>query len=250
MQRKPTTAHRPPAPWRRRIQRQLLAWYRRNARDLPWRRTNDPYAIWVSEIMLQQTQVATVERYFPRFLAEFPTPAALAAAEEHDVLRLWEGLGYYRRARQMHATAKIIVAEHQSKFPCDPDIVRGMPGIGRYTAGAILSIAFDAAPADLGGKHHSVAEQAVGISRRHRHQRRAATPLGHGRVALAPARQRHDESGADGTGQPDLHPAKSALRGLPVANALPYPAARIAGTDSCPAATTENGKHSRSGRGN
>ncbi len=116
----------------------------RNARDLPWRRTSDPYAIWVSEIMLQQTQVATVERYFPRFLAAFPTIAKLAAAQEDDVLRLWEGLGYYRRARQMHAAAKIVVADHAGKFPADPDVLRGLPGIGRYTAGAILSIAFDA----------------------------------------------------------------------------------------------------------
>ncbi len=94
--------------------------------------------------MLQQTQVATVQRYFPRFLAAFPTMVALAAAEEDEVLRLWEGLGYYRRARQMHAAAKIMVAEHRGKFPRDPDVVRGLPGIGRYTAGAILSISFDA----------------------------------------------------------------------------------------------------------
>ncbi len=132
------------AAWRSAVRRRLLAWYRRNARDLPWRQTSDPYAIWVSEIMLQQTQVATVERYFPRFLAEFPTIAALAAAPEDRVLRQWEGLGYYRRARQLHAAAKIIVAEHDGKFPRDIESVRNLPGIGRYTAGAILSIAFDA----------------------------------------------------------------------------------------------------------
>jgi A/G-specific adenine glycosylase len=93
--------------------------------------------------MLQQTQVATVERYYPRFLEAFPTIAALAAAPEDRVLRLWEGLGYYRRARQMHAAAKKIVAEHGGEFPHDIEAVRGLPGIGRYTAGAILSIAFD-----------------------------------------------------------------------------------------------------------
>ena len=94
--------------------------------------------------MLQQTQVGTVIGYFDRFLAAFPTIEALAAADEHDVLRLWEGLGYYRRARQLQQAAKIIVAEHGGRFPRDPEIVRRLPGIGRYTAGAILSIAFDA----------------------------------------------------------------------------------------------------------
>ena len=94
--------------------------------------------------MLQQTTVATVTGYFDRFLAAFPTIEALAAADEHDVLRLWEGLGYYRRARQLHRSAKLVVAEHGGRFPTDPEIVRRLPGIGRYTAGAILSIAFDA----------------------------------------------------------------------------------------------------------
>jgi A/G-specific adenine glycosylase len=104
---------------------------------------SDPYAIWVSEIMLQQTQVATVERYFAKFMAKFPTITALAAASEQHVLRLWEGLGYYRRARQLHAAAKQIVAEHGGRFPTDADALRLLPGIGRYTAGAILSIAYD-----------------------------------------------------------------------------------------------------------
>lgn len=134
----------PASLWRQNVRRRLLAWYRRNARDLPWRQTRDPYAIWLSEIMLQQTQVVTVERYFPRFLAAFPSIAALAGATENQVLRHWEGLGYYRRARQMHAAAKIIVAQHRSQFPQDIEAVRQLPGIGRYTAGAILSIAFDA----------------------------------------------------------------------------------------------------------
>jgi len=131
------------AEWLRSARRRLLAWYGRNARDLPWRRTSDPYAIWVSEIMLQQTQVATVLRYYPRFLEVFPSVGALAAASERDVLRLWEGLGYYRRARQMHAAAKAIVREHAGRFPQGMMAVRRLPGIGRYTAGAILSIAFD-----------------------------------------------------------------------------------------------------------
>lgn len=129
--------------WRRQIQHRLLAWYQANARQLPWRATRDPYAIWISEIMLQQTQVATALRYYSKFLAAFPTVRALAAAREQKVLRLWEGLGYYRRAHQLHAAAKIIVAQHDSRFPDDLETLRRLPGIGRYTAGAILSIAFD-----------------------------------------------------------------------------------------------------------
>ena len=128
---------------RRVLRRSLLAWYRRHARDLSWRKTRDPYAIWISEIMLQQTQVATVERYFPKFLTAFPTIDRLAIADQQQVLRLWEGLGYYRRARQLHAAAKQIVAEHGSRFPADIETLQSLPGIGRYTAGAILSIAFD-----------------------------------------------------------------------------------------------------------
>ena len=134
---------RPAPSWLRNFRRRLLAWFDRNARDLPWRRTRDPYAVWVSEIMLQQTQVETVKPYFQRFMAALPTIQALAAADEQQVLRLWEGLGYYRRARQLHAAARKVVAEHEGVFPTEPETVGRLPGIGRYTAGAILSIAFD-----------------------------------------------------------------------------------------------------------
>ena len=103
----------PPGPWRRSFRRRLLAWYATHARDLPWRRAGgDPYAVWLSEIMLQQTQVATVKAYFERFLAALPTVEKLAAADEHEVLRLWEGLGYYRRARQLHQAARLICSRH------------------------------------------------------------------------------------------------------------------------------------------
>jgi len=129
---------------RRKLRQRLLAWYDVHARQLPWRRSGDPYAIWLSEIMLQQTQVETVKPYFERFMKALPTIEALARAGAHEVLRLWEGLGYYRRAKQLHQAAEIIVAEHGGRFPRDPQIVRRLPGIGRYTAGAILSIAFDA----------------------------------------------------------------------------------------------------------
>lgn len=130
--------------WRRGLAAKLLAWFDGEARDLPWRRTSDLYAIWISEIMLQQTQVATVIAYYQRFLARFPDVQSLAAAEEREVLRLWEGLGYYRRARQLHAAAKQVVTEHGGRFPTIYDAVRSLPGIGRYTAGAILSIGTDA----------------------------------------------------------------------------------------------------------
>ncbi len=132
------------AAWRRIARRRLLSWYDRHARDLPWRRSPSLYRVWVSEIMLQQTQVATVETYFRRFLKAFPNVRSLAAAEEEQVLRLWEGLGYYRRARQLHQAAQIIVREYGGRFPRDLDAVRQLPGIGRYTAGAIVSIALDA----------------------------------------------------------------------------------------------------------
>ena len=139
----PESEQLPDAPWRRGFRRRLKTWYADHARDLPWRRSRDPYAVWVSEIMLQQTQVATVRGYFDRFIRAFPTIDALARADEQDVLRLWEGLGYYRRARQLHAAAKIVADEHGGRFPRNRDAVDRLPGIGRYTAGAILSIAFD-----------------------------------------------------------------------------------------------------------
>jgi A/G-specific adenine glycosylase len=121
----------------------LLDWFAGHQRDLPWRRDRDPYCIWVSEVMLQQTQVVAVVPYFERFLAAFPTVAALAAADEQDVLRLWEGLGYYRRARDLHRTARRLVAEHGGRFPDDPAVLGALPGMGRYTVGAVLSQAFD-----------------------------------------------------------------------------------------------------------
>jgi A/G-specific adenine glycosylase len=128
---------------RQSFRRRLLAWYGKHARDLPWRRSRDPYRVWVSEVMLQQTTVAAVKPYFERFLAAFPTVEHLAAADEQQVLRLWEGLGYYRRARGLHAAAKQVVGEHRGTFPRDVPGLMALPGIGRYTAGAIASIAFD-----------------------------------------------------------------------------------------------------------
>jgi A/G-specific adenine glycosylase len=121
----------------------LLAWYDANARDLPWRRTRDPYAIWVSEIMLQQTRVETVIPYYTRFLQRFPSALALADAPLDDVLAHWSGLGYYRRARLLHEGARAVVRDHGGELPREPSLRRALPGIGAYTAGAIGSIAFD-----------------------------------------------------------------------------------------------------------
>ncbi|MEM8945653.1 MAG: A/G-specific adenine glycosylase [Planctomycetota bacterium] len=131
------------AKWKQSFRRRLLAWYAKNKRDLPWRKSSNPYRVWVSEVMLQQTQVETVKPYFQRFMKTFPTVTKLAAADEQQVLRLWEGLGYYRRARGLHAAAKQIVAVHDGKFPKDVETLQTLPGIGRYTAGAIVSIAYD-----------------------------------------------------------------------------------------------------------
>ena len=126
--------------WRCALRRRLQNWFSRNARDLPWRRTPTLYRVWVSEIMCQQTQVATVIPYFERFLDAFPDIASLAAAEEQTLLSLWEGLGYYRRARSMHAAAKKIMEQHGGEFPESFEEVIDLPGVGRYTAGAILSV--------------------------------------------------------------------------------------------------------------
>jgi len=129
---------------RRAIRRRLLAWYDKNQRDLPWRRRpNDGYAQLLAEFMLQQTQVAIVVDYYERFLKRFPTLKKLAAADLDDVLALWSGLGYYRRARNLHATARAIVEQHKGKVPATVDVLMTLPGIGRYTAGAIASIAYD-----------------------------------------------------------------------------------------------------------
>jgi len=132
----------PKPPFVRWFQRRLLAWYRRNGRKLPWRRTRDPYRILVSEIMLQQTQVERVKGYYRRFLHQYPTFEDLAAAAEPAVRESWDGLGYYARARNLHATARIVVGEHGGRLPADPSTIRRLPGIGRYTAGAVLSIAY------------------------------------------------------------------------------------------------------------
>lgn len=133
------------------LARRLLSWFDQNRRDLPWRRTKDPYAIWLSEVMLQQTRVKTAMEYFPRFLRAYPTVGHLAKADLGDVLGSWSGLGYYRRARALHAGAREVVEKYGGKLPRDAGALKQIAGIGPYTAGAIASIAFGAREALVDG---------------------------------------------------------------------------------------------------
>ncbi len=141
----------------------LLKWYDAVKRDLPWRRTRDPYRIWLSEIMLQQTRVETVKGYYARFLDQCPTVEALAAAPEETVLKLWEGLGYYSRARNLHKAAKTIMNEWGGVFPTDYDSILRLSGIGPYTAGAIASIAFGQRVPAVDGNVYRVAARLFGV---------------------------------------------------------------------------------------
>ncbi|PYL62893.1 MAG: hypothetical protein DMF24_02350 [Verrucomicrobia bacterium] len=127
----------------RAFRRSLLRWYPRHGRDLPWRRTRDPYAIVVSEFMLQQTQVVTVIPFYHEWLRRFPNFVALARAPQNDVLRAWQGLGYYARARNLHATAKAVVHRRRGRFPRSIEQMQKLPGIGKYTAHAVASFAFN-----------------------------------------------------------------------------------------------------------
>lgn len=143
----------------------LAGWYHARRRRLPWREDPSPYRVWVSEIMLQQTQVATVLPYFDRFVAAFPDVAALAAAPEQDVLAMWSGLGYYRRARHLHEAAREVVAHHGGALPDDPAALSRLKGIGRYTAAAIASIAFGRSAAVLDGNVSRVLSRLVAEER-------------------------------------------------------------------------------------
>ncbi|MGH7673041.1 MAG: A/G-specific adenine glycosylase, partial [Gemmatimonadales bacterium] len=130
-----------------RFRRKLLAWYARAARDLPWRRTRDPYAVVVSEVMLQQTQVSRVTEYFPRFMARFPTLRSLARSKPKAVMEAWDGLGYYARARNLHALAREVTQRHDGTLPDQPEELVELPGVGPYTAGAVACFAYEKAVA-------------------------------------------------------------------------------------------------------
>lgn len=144
------------------FRRRLISWYDGDHRDLPWRKNRDPYRVWVSEIMLQQTRVAAVLEHYRRFLERFPTVGDLARAREASVLTVWSGLGYYRRARNLHAAAKKIVNDHSGKFPTSSADWEQLPGIGRYTAAAIASIAFGEAVAVVDGNVQRVLQRVTG----------------------------------------------------------------------------------------
>ena len=146
------------------IQKKMLRWYRKNKRDLPWRRTTDPYAIWVSEIMLQQTQVATVIPYYKNFLKFFPSVRDLAKSDLSKVLKVWEGLGYYSRARNLHRASQIVSNHYHGEIPDQLKDLRTLPGIGRYTAGAILSIAFNKEAPVLDGNVKRVLSRLFAIA--------------------------------------------------------------------------------------
>src|SRR5450631_4129692 len=133
------------------FRKRLLAWFDVHKRDLPWRRTDNPYKIWVSEIMLQQTRVAAVLDHYAEFLRRFPTVVGLANAPEPDVLAVWSGLGYYRRARMLHSGAKVVVSDHAGTLPRTSVGLRKLPGIGEYTSAAIASIAFGESVAAVDG---------------------------------------------------------------------------------------------------
>jgi A/G-specific adenine glycosylase len=147
---------------KRLFQQRLLRWYDCNQRDLPWRQDRDPYRVWLSEIMLQQTRVAAVLEHYRRFLQRFPTVERLAAARESSVLAEWSGLGYYRRARMLHAAAKQIVKELAGKFPASAEALQALPGIGRYTAAAVASIAYGEPVAVVDGNVERVLQRVLG----------------------------------------------------------------------------------------
>ncbi len=148
----------------RRFRRRLLNWFDRHKRDLPWRQDRDPYRVWLSEIMLQQTRVAAVVDHYQRFLRRFPTMEKLACARQSSVLAAWSGLGYYRRARMLHAAAKKIVKENRGEFPGSAEDLRALPGIGRYTAAAVASIAFDEPVAVVDGNVERVLRRMQGTN--------------------------------------------------------------------------------------
>src|SRR3990167_1384628 len=145
------------------IRRRLLSWYGKNRRDLPWRRTRNPYAVWIAETMLQHTQVKSVLPYYRRFLRAFPTTRKLDRASKEKVLALWSGLGYYRRAENLKRAARIITREHREKIPRQFDSLRALPGVGAYTAGALMSIAFNRPYPALDGNARRVLTRLFGV---------------------------------------------------------------------------------------
>ncbi len=199
------------------FRRRLMRWYRDNARALPWRDTSDPYGIWVSEIMLQQTRVAAVIEYYTEFMRRFPTLVSLALAPEADVLAAWSGLGYYRRARMLHKAAQFIMTERRGQLPSSSLELRTLPGIGEYTAAAIASIAFGESVAVVDGNVERVilrltgrANDATAAARRFvREQAQALVP--HAPVTLKPYSQSGEGSPPSGNPAGDHNQAMMEL---------------------------------------
>src|SRR6185503_20273858 len=180
-----------PDPRTASLRRRLLAWYDRHGRDMPWRRTREPYPVWLSEIMLQQTQVATARPYYERFLKRFPTLDALADARPAEVLSAWSGLGYYRRARHLHEAVRRVRRDHGGRVPDDPEAFGALPGVGRYTTAAVLSICFDRPLAVLDGNVARVLSRLYALHESVRDPR-GARRLWERAQALVPARNPGD----------------------------------------------------------
>ncbi len=201
------------------LRRRLLEWYARHKRDLPWRRTRDPYRIWISEVMLQQTRVAAVIPYYERFLERFPDVAALAKAPEQGLLAAWSGLGYYSRARNLQKAARTIVELGQ--FPCDYDSLRALAGVGDYTASAIASIAFDLPHPVLDGNVLRVLSRLTAEQRQHPVPGSAQAAARDGRPAIGRQAFRRVQPGVNGTGRDGVPAQAAAVRQVPIARALP-----------------------------
>jgi A/G-specific adenine glycosylase len=170
------------------FRRALITWYARHARALPWRSRPTPYRVWVSEIMLQQTRVEVVRDYFTRFLKRFPGLRSLAAADEEEVLQAWSGLGYYRRARMLHGAAKVILEQHRGRFPSERAELLALPGVGLYTAGAILSIAFNRPEPIVDGNVERVFARVEALAEN--------VKTGPGRASIVESASRHVRQGA------------------------------------------------------
>ena len=227
----------------------LLAWYDRHRRRLPWRppagERADPYRVWLSEIMLQQTGVKTVGPYFEKFLARWPDVASLGGASLDEVLRMWAGLGYYSRARNLHACAVAVVRDHGGVFPDTEDGLRALPGIGPYTAAAIAAIAFDIRTMPVDGNIERVVSRLYAVEEplpqaKPLIQQLAATLLG-------PISRRGQRPGADGSRLVDLHAEEAGLRAVPAQRGLCGTGARRSGKLSTQGA--EEDRRTSAGRG-
>ncbi len=202
------------------IQKNLLRWFDKHKRDLPWRKTRDPYAVWISEMMLQQTQVATVIPYYERFLKAFPTVHHLARADLSDVLRIWEGLGYYSRARNLHKAARTVVTRFNGTIPDNLKDLLSLPGIGRYTAGAILSIAFNRETPVLDGNVKRVLCRLYAIPEDPKESQDRRTALGHFRISHSERQCPFFQPGAHGARRHHVYSQRSNVSPLSAAGSL------------------------------